>query len=157
MSPYLVGLGNAMSAIGNETPVNVRTDRPIYNAYESDPKKAGKFAASIVGPFVAPGAMLRGADELYDIATEGVHVKPTGEEVRLPQAIANVLLPQTDSLVAPGKVGEAFRGRTRFEKAQVQAMLKVLLPGAKIAGADAADALAVAIASAHLSYTPVSR
>ena len=37
------------------------------------------------------------------------------------------------------------------EKSQVQAMLKVLLPGAKIAGADAADALAVAIADAHLA------
>lgn len=37
------------------------------------------------------------------------------------------------------------------DKAQVQAMLKVLLPGAQIAGADAADALAVAIADAHLS------
>ncbi|AKH42978.1 crossover junction endodeoxyribonuclease RuvC [Altererythrobacter atlanticus] len=36
------------------------------------------------------------------------------------------------------------------EKAQVQAMLKVLLPGVKVEGADAADALAVAIADAHL-------
>lgn len=36
------------------------------------------------------------------------------------------------------------------DKAQVQAMLKVLLPGAAVAGADAADALAVAIADAHL-------
>ena len=36
------------------------------------------------------------------------------------------------------------------DKAQVQAMLKVLLPGSEIAGADAADALAVAIADAHL-------
>ena len=36
------------------------------------------------------------------------------------------------------------------EKAQVQAMLKVLLPGVRLAGADAADALAVAIADAHL-------
>jgi len=36
------------------------------------------------------------------------------------------------------------------EKAQVQAMLKVLLPGARIEGSDAADALAVAIADAHL-------
>ncbi|GGD58849.1 crossover junction endodeoxyribonuclease RuvC [Croceicoccus mobilis] len=36
------------------------------------------------------------------------------------------------------------------DKKQVQAMLKVLLPGAKVAGADAADALAVAIAHAHL-------
>ena len=35
------------------------------------------------------------------------------------------------------------------DKTQVQAMLKVLLPGAAIAGADAADALAVAIADAH--------
>ena len=39
------------------------------------------------------------------------------------------------------------------EKAQVQAMLKVLLPGAKVAGADAADALAVAIADAHLTQS----
>ena len=37
------------------------------------------------------------------------------------------------------------------EKAQVQAMLRVLLPGVTVAGADAADALAVAIADAHLS------
>lgn len=37
------------------------------------------------------------------------------------------------------------------DKVQVQAMLKVLLPGAQIAGADAADALAVAIADAHLA------
>ena len=36
-------------------------------------------------------------------------------------------------------------------KTQVQAMLKILLPGAMIAGADAADALAVAIADAHLA------
>ena len=36
------------------------------------------------------------------------------------------------------------------DKAQVQAMLKVLLPGTAVAGADAADALAVAIADAHL-------
>lgn len=37
------------------------------------------------------------------------------------------------------------------DKAQVQAMLKVLLPTARVAGADAADALAVAIAHAHLA------
>lgn len=41
-------------------------------------------------------------------------------------------------------------GTGAAEKHQVQAMLKVLLPGAAIAGADAADALAVAIADAHL-------
>lgn len=48
-------------------------------------------------------------------------------------------------------VKKAVTGTGAAEKAQVQAMLKVLLPGVVIAGADAADALAVAIASAHHS------
>jgi len=43
-------------------------------------------------------------------------------------------------------------GTGAAEKAQVQAMLKVLLPGARVAGADAADALAVAIADAHVAH-----
>ena len=47
-------------------------------------------------------------------------------------------------------VKKAVVGTGAAEKAQVQAMLKVLLPGATIAGADAADALAVAIAAVHL-------
>ena len=37
------------------------------------------------------------------------------------------------------------------DETQVQAMLKILLPGTMISGADAADALAVAIADAHLA------
>lgn len=41
-------------------------------------------------------------------------------------------------------------GTGAAEKAQVQAMLRILLPGVDVAGADAADALAVAIADAHL-------
>jgi len=47
-------------------------------------------------------------------------------------------------------VKKAVVGTGAAEKAQVQAMLKVLLPAAAVAGADAADALAVAIADAHL-------
>ncbi len=35
------------------------------------------------------------------------------------------------------------------EKRQIQAMVGVLLPGVKLAGPDAADALAVAITHAH--------
>lgn len=46
-------------------------------------------------------------------------------------------------------VKKALVGTGGAEKAQVQAMLRVLLPGVKLAGADAADALAVAIAHAH--------
>ena len=48
-------------------------------------------------------------------------------------------------------VKKALVGTGAAEKAQVQAMLKVLLPGVKLAGADAADALAVAIAHAHIA------
>jgi len=47
-------------------------------------------------------------------------------------------------------VKKAVVGTGGAEKAQVQAMLKVLLPSVTIVGADAADALAVAIADAHL-------
>ncbi len=51
---------------------------------------------------------------------------------------------------AARKVKQAVVGTGAADKTQVQAMLKVLLPGAQIAGADAADALAVAIADAHM-------
>ncbi|MEO6041613.1 MAG: crossover junction endodeoxyribonuclease RuvC [Croceibacterium sp.] len=47
-------------------------------------------------------------------------------------------------------VKKAVVGTGAAEKQQVQAMLKILLPAAVIEGADAADALAVAIADAHL-------
>ena len=47
-------------------------------------------------------------------------------------------------------VKKALVGTGGAEKAQVQAMLRVLLPGVKLAGADAADALAVAICHAHM-------
>jgi crossover junction endodeoxyribonuclease RuvC len=46
-------------------------------------------------------------------------------------------------------VKKAVVGTGGAEKAQVHAMVSVLLPGVKIDGADAADALAVAICHAH--------
>ena len=52
-------------------------------------------------------------------------------------------------------VKQAVTGTGGAEKPQVQAMVKVLLPGVALAGADAADALAVAIADAHLN--PLTR
>ncbi len=50
---------------------------------------------------------------------------------------------------APRLVKKAVVGTGTAEKAQVHAMIARLLPGTKIAGADAADALAVAICHAH--------
>jgi crossover junction endodeoxyribonuclease RuvC len=49
----------------------------------------------------------------------------------------------------PSVVKKAVVGTGAAEKAQVHAMVSRLLPGVKIAGADAADALAVAICHAH--------
>ena len=50
---------------------------------------------------------------------------------------------------APTLVKKAVVGTGKAEKAQVHAMVSRLLPGARIAGPDAADALAVAITHAH--------
>jgi len=50
---------------------------------------------------------------------------------------------------APTLVKKAVVGTGGAEKSQVHAMVSRLLPGAKITGSDAADALAVAITHAH--------
>ncbi len=50
-------------------------------------------------------------------------------------------------------VKKAIVGVGSAEKAQVHAMVERLLPGTKVTGSDAADALAVAIAHAHLGAT----
>lgn len=50
---------------------------------------------------------------------------------------------------APRLVKKAVVGTGAAEKSQVHAMVQRLLPSANIAGADAADALAVAITHAH--------
>ena len=50
---------------------------------------------------------------------------------------------------SPALVKKAVVGTGAAEKSQVHAMVSRLLPGAKIAGPDAADALAVAITHAH--------
>ena len=67
-------------------------------------------------------------------------------------ALARAGLPVSE--YATRLVKKALVGTGGAEKAQVQAMLKVLLPGVKLAGADAADALAVAIAHSHHIGSP---
>jgi len=49
----------------------------------------------------------------------------------------------------PNLVKKTVVGSGHAQKEQVQVMVKMLLPGARVAGADAADALAVAICHAH--------
>ena len=64
-------------------------------------------------------------------------------------ALARAGLPVSE--YATRLVKKAIVGTGGADKVQVQAMLKVLLPGVKLAGSDAADALAVAIAHAHIA------
>ncbi|MBO9375927.1 crossover junction endodeoxyribonuclease RuvC [Sphingomonas histidinilytica] len=74
--------------------------------------------------------------------------------LKLGQARGVVLLAAALAEVSVGEyhpsiVKKAVVGTGGAEKRQVQAMVKVLLPGAKLSGPDAADALAVAVTHAH--------
>ena len=74
--------------------------------------------------------------------------------LKLGQARGVVLLAAANTNLAigeyhPSTVKKAVVGTGGAEKKQIQAMMNVLLPGAKLAGPDAADALAVAITHAH--------
>ena len=74
--------------------------------------------------------------------------------LKLGQARGVALLAIARAGIEPGEyaarlVKKAVVGVGNAEKAQVHAMVARLLPGAKIAGPDAADALAVAITHAH--------
>lgn len=54
---------------------------------------------------------------------------------------------------APNLIKKSVVGAGHAEKAQIHAMVRVLLPGVEIEGPDAADALAVAICHAHHQAT----
>ncbi|SDD18730.1 Holliday junction endonuclease RuvC [Sphingomonas sp. YR710] len=82
-----------------------------------------------------------------------VNVNPQST-LKLGQARGVVLLAAARSGIVVGEysaklVKKAVVGTGGAEKAQVHAMVGRLLPGTRIAGADAADALAVAITHAH--------
>ena len=88
-------------------------------------------------------------------AVEEVFVNENPQStLKLGQARGVVLLAAARSGIIVGEyaarlVKKAVVGTGSADKAQVRAMVARLLPGAKIAGADAADALAVAITHAH--------
>ena len=96
------------------------------------------------------------ADDPPDAAAvEEVFVNKNPQStLKLGQARGVVLMIAARSGLSVGEyaarlVKKAVVGTGSAEKAQVHAMIARLLPGAKIAGPDAADALAVAITHAH--------
>jgi crossover junction endodeoxyribonuclease RuvC len=88
-------------------------------------------------------------------AVEEVFVNDNPQStLKLGQARGVVLLAAAQAGLAVGEyasrlVKKALVGTGGADKAQVHAMVKRLLPGAKIIGTDASDALAVAITHAH--------
>ncbi len=121
----------------------VRTD-----ARASLPERLRHLHDALVAVIAAHGPDRAAAEEVF------VNQNPQST-LKLAQARGAVLaacgragLPAAEH--AARLVKKAVTGTGAAEKSQVQAMLKVLLPGAEIAGPDAADALAVAIADAHL-------
>ena len=88
-------------------------------------------------------------------AVEEVFVNQNPQStLKLGQARGVVLMCAARAAIAVGEysptlVKKAVVGTGGAEKAQVHAMVSRLLPGVKIAGPDAADALAVAITHAH--------
>jgi crossover junction endodeoxyribonuclease RuvC len=111
-----------------------------------------------------PRRLVALADQLQDVfadirpqaaAVEEVFVNDNPQStLKLGQARGVVLLAAARTGIEVGEysprlVKKAVVGTGGAEKAQVHAMVQRLLPGAKIAGPDAADALAVAITHAH--------
>ena len=88
-------------------------------------------------------------------AVEEVFVNSNPQStLKLGQARGVILLGASRSGIVVGEyaaraVKKAVVGVGQADKDQVQAMVRILLPGVKLAGADAADALAVAITHAH--------
>lgn len=84
--------------------------------------------------------------------------KDASAALKLGQARAVVLLAAARQRLvvaeyAPNHVKKSVVGVGHADKAQVQAMVRRLLPAARVETVDAADALACAIAHAHLSGT----
>ena len=115
-------------------------------------------AAPMAERLVALDAAL--TDLLLEHRPDGAAVEEVFVNVN-PQSTLKLGQARGVCLLAPARTGimvgeyaarlvkKAVVGTGAAEKAQVHAMVSRLLPGAKIAGADAADALAVAITHAH--------
>jgi crossover junction endodeoxyribonuclease RuvC len=111
-----------------------------------------------------PQRLVRLADQLEALIVEHRPEAAAAEEIfvnknaqstlKLAQARGVALMCAARAGIAVGEypptlVKKAVVGTGGAEKAQVHAMVMRLLPGAKIAGPDAADALAMAITHAH--------
>ena len=153
--PLILGLDPSLSCTGWGL-VRCEGSRLSHVANGQVPSPAGLPLAARLGALYAAISAVIAEHRPDRAAVEEVFVNKNGQStIKLAQARGAVLaacgaaaLPVTEH--AARSVKQAVVGTGAAEKAQVQAMLRVLLPGASIVGADAADALAVAITAAQL-------
>ncbi|KPF77509.1 crossover junction endodeoxyribonuclease RuvC [alpha proteobacterium AAP81b] len=100
---------------------------------------------AVIGEF---GAEVAAVEEVFVNANPQSTLKLGQARGVVLLAAANARLPVAE--YATRLVKKAVVGVGSADKAQVHAMVERLLPGVKVSGSDAADALAVAIAHAHL-------
>ena len=136
-------------------PISVTIDRRGERSIGGDAMNAATFAVRLAALQTALAHVIAAHRPARAAAEEVFVNKNPQSTLKLAQARGAVLATcgaagvQVAELAARA-VKKAVVGTGAADKVQVQAMLKVLLPGVAIAGADAADALAVAIAAAHL-------
>lgn len=131
--------GNRLSHVANG---QVKT-----NAAETLPKRLSHLASQLEAIIADYAPEAAAVEEVF------VNKNPQST-LKLGQARGVVLMVAARAGIevgeyAPRLVKKAVVGTGTAEKAQVHAMIQRLLPGASIAGPDAADALAVAITHAH--------
>ncbi|RIX29082.1 crossover junction endodeoxyribonuclease RuvC [Sphingomonas edaphi] len=131
--------GNRLSHVANG---QLRT-----NAAEPLPRRLAYLASQLEALIADRAPQAAAAEEVF------VNKNPQST-LKLGQARGVVLMTAAKAGIevgeyAPTLVKKAVVGTGAADKAQVHAMVRRLLPGAEIAGPDAADALAVAITHAH--------
>ncbi len=131
--------GNRLSHLANG---QLRTD-----AKESLPRRLAHLDTMLAALIADHAPQAAAVEEVF------VNMNPQST-LKLGQARGVVLLGAARAGIevgeyTPATVKKAVVGVGGADKAQVHAMVTRLLPGAKVAGPDAADALAVAICHAH--------
>ena len=131
--------GNRLSHVANG---QLKTD-----AKESLPRRLAHLDTMLAALIADHAPQAAAVEEVF------VNMNPQST-LKLGQARGVILLGAARTGIDVGEyaarlVKKAVVGVGNAEKAQVHAMVTRLLPGVKIAGADAADALAVAICHAH--------
>jgi crossover junction endodeoxyribonuclease RuvC len=148
LDPSLSSTGWGVVRVDGVRLSHVANGQVKTNAADPMPQRLAALQAGIAQVIAAYSPTRAAAEEVF------VNKNPQST-LKLAQARGAVLAACGAAGVAVNEhaaraVKKAVVGTGAAEKAQVQAMIRVLLPGVQLAGPDAADALAVAIADAHI-------